>query len=585
MITPLPDTAPSYLPRVGGLPSRLAIVAAVLAVETLLMSYLIQSTPLDGVFGPARTLRDVQHWLFRFLIVYAVSLSMLAYLRGAGIRVAPSTATATATWASIPWRGVFLAIHAALLLPFAVLSNALYSGALPVPFTVVAVAWHACALAAALALFAAAAPLRLWMRAVRRTGILPLYALLAASAAVLAIQVSQRLWEPCAALTFRLVLLTLQPWLPDLQSNFAALTVSTDRFAVTVSEQCSGLEGIGLMLAFCATWLWLFRREYRFPRALIIVPVALLLAFILNVLRIAALVAIGDAGYPGIAAVGFHSQAGWIAFNLVALGVAVVARRSSWLHRPVIPAIAAGALATSPSAPATAATGLTAKTAGADAATAAAADTRTVNATAAYLMPLLAILGAGMIAHALSAGFELLYPLRWIAALTVLWVYRKSYVTLDWRFTWRAPAVGVLVAGLWFAFAHFLIPTAAQPETLALLPAPLRAAWLGVRLLAATVTVPIAEELAYRGFLLRRLVNVDFQAVRFDTVRWPALALCAVAFGVMHGVLWLPAIIAGLAYGAIVVKTGRIGEAVAAHATTNALLAGAVLLFDQWQLW
>jgi hypothetical protein len=24
------------------------------------------------------------------------------------------------------------------------------------------------------------------------------------------------------------------------------------------------------MLAFCATWLWYFRREYRFPRALII---------------------------------------------------------------------------------------------------------------------------------------------------------------------------------------------------------------------------------------------------------------------------------------------------------------------------
>jgi membrane protease YdiL (CAAX protease family) len=53
----------------------------------------------------------------------------------------------------------------------------------------------------------------------------------------------------------------------------------------------------------------------------------------------------------------------------------------------------------------------------------------------------------------------------------------------------------------------------------------------------------------------------------------------------MHGGLWLPAIIAGLAYGAIVVKTGRIGEAVVAHATTNALIAAAVLGFDQWQLW
>jgi exosortase E/protease (VPEID-CTERM system) len=558
--TSLPDSARWYLPRLG-LTWRIGVVAAVLAVETLLMSYLIQKTPVDSVFGPARVLRDVQHWFFRFLIVYAVSLTMLAYLRGGANRSAAPT-----SWTAIPWRSGLLAVHVCLLLPFAVLSAGLYSGSLPLPFAVVAVAWHACALAAAVALIAAAAPLNLWIGAVTRTGILPLYALIAALAAVLAIQLSQRLWEPTAALTFRLVLLTLRPLLPALQSNFSTLTLTTDHFAVTVSEQCSGLEGIGLMLAFCATWLWYFRHEYRFPRALIIVPVAVLLAFILNVLRIAALVAIGDAGYPSVAMVGFHSQAGWIAFNLVALGVAMMARRSSWMHRSV--SVAADRDAEN----ATADTG-TADTAVAD------------NATAAYLMPLLAILGAGMIAHALSAGFEFLYPVRWIAALAALWYYRKAYSMLDWQFSWRAPAVGALIAGVWFAFAHFLIAPSARPEALWLLPAPLRAAWIGSRVLAATLTVPIAEELAYRGYLLRRLTNADFRAVRFETVRWPALAICAVVFGIMHGTMWFPAMIAGLAYGAVTIRTGKIGEAVVAHATTNALLAAAVLLFDQWQLW
>jgi exosortase E/protease (VPEID-CTERM system) len=559
--TPLPDSARWYLPRLG-LTWRLSVVAVVLAVETLLMSYLIQKTPVDSVFGPARELRDVQHWFFRFLIVYAVALTMLAYLRGGANRSAGPT-----SWTAIPWRSGRLAVHVCLLLPFAVLSAGLYSGSLPLPFAVVAVAWHACALAAAVALIAAAAPLKFWMGAVRRTGILPLYALLAALAAVLAIQLSQRLWEPTAALTFRLVLLTLRPLLPALQSNFSTLTLTTDHFAVTVSEKCSGLEGIGLMLAFCATWLWYFRHEYRFPRALVIVPVAVLLAFILNVLRIAALVAIGDAGYPSVAMVGFHSQAGWIAFNLVALGVAMMARRSSWMRRSVsAPAAAQGAA------------NATADTAAADNA---AAD----NATAAYLMPLLAILAAGMIAHALSAGFEFLYPLRWIAALAVVWYYRKAYSTLDWQFSWRAPAVGVLIAGVWLAFAHFLIAPSARPDALGLLPAPLRAAWIGSRVLAATLTVPIAEELAYRGYLLRRLTHADFRAVRFETVRWPALAICAVAFGIMHGTMWLPAMIAGLAYGAVTIRTGKIGEAVVAHATTNALLAAAVLLFNQWQLW
>lgn len=539
---------------------RLGFVAAFLAVETLLMSYLIQKTPLDGVFGPARMVRDVQHWLFRFLIVYAVALAMLAYLRAAGSRAATST-----SWAQVPWRGGLLAIHGCLLPPFALLSAGLYSGALPLPFAVVAVAWHVCALAATLALMAAAAPLRLWMGAVKRTGIVPLYAFLAAVAAVVAIQLSQRLWEPTAALTFRLVLLALHPMLPALRGNFSSLTLSTDRFAVTISEKCSGLEGVGLMLAFCATWLWYFRREYRFPQALIIVPAAVLVAFALNVLRIAALVAIGDGGYPDVAMVGFHSQAGWIAFNIVALGVAVIAKRSSWMLRSL---------------------GVSAEPQGADNVLhSSAADAGTHNPTASYLMPLLSILAAGMFVHALSAGFELLYPLRLAAAAAILWAYRRSYATFDRHVGWRGPAVGVLIAGVWLLFARHLIPPSARPEALGSLPAPVRVAWLIARTLAATVTVPIAEELAYRGYLMRRLVDADFQSVRFTDVRWPALAICAVAFAIMHGAMWFPALLAGLAYGAIAIKTGRIGEAVAAHATTNALIAGAVLLFDQWQLW
>jgi exosortase E/protease (VPEID-CTERM system) len=564
--TPLSNTAlPISSPR-AGLGWRLLIVAAVLSVETLLLSYLIQLTPIDWLTGPARTVREIQHWLFRFIIVYAVALAMLGLLRGA-----ESGSRAPAERPDIPWRGGWAAAHLLLLPPFAILTAALYSGSLALPFWVVAVAWHGCALAFAFALFAAAAPPTLWMQAARRTGVLPLYALLAAAAAVFAIQASQRLWEPTAAFTFRLVRLALVPLIPDLHGDFGTLTLSTGRFAVTVSEKCSGLEGMGLMVAFCATWLWCFRREYRFPRALVIIPAAVLLAFFLNVLRIAALVAIGNAGYPGVAMVGFHSQAGWIAFNSVALGVAVLARRSAWMRAGTASSPAATGAAPPPAA------------AGAAAARDAVADDG--NATAAYLMPLLAILAAGMIAHALSAGFELLYPLRLIAAAAFLWMYRGSYAALDLRISWRAPAVGALIAALWLLFAHFLIPPSPRPEALSALPGPLRALWITARVLAAAVTVPIAEELAYRGYLLRRLVNADFQAVKFADVPWSALAACAAAFGIMHGAMWFPALLAGLAYGALAIKTGRIGEAMAAHATTNALLAGAVLLFGEWGLW
>ena len=59
----------------------------------------------------------------------------------------------------------------------------------------------------------------------------------------------------------------------------------------------------------------------------------------------------------------------------------------------------------------------------------------------------------------------------------------------------------------------------------------------------------------------------------------------SLAFGIAHGAWWLPGVVAGLAYAVLLRRTGRLGEAIAAHATTNALIAVWVLGLQQWQLW
>jgi CAAX prenyl protease-like protein len=232
------------------------------------------------------------------------------------------------------------------------------------------------------------------------------------------------------------------------------------------------------------------------------------------------------------------------------LGVAILAQKSSWLNR-----------------------------------TARQRRVSTNDATAAYLMPLLAILAAGMLAHALSAGFDLLYPLRLICGAIVLWAYRHCYRDLDWRASWRGIATGALLFCVWAGFAHFFTTPTTIPAPLSLLPAPLRGAWIACRAAAAIITVPIAEELAYRGYLLRRLAKAQFESITLREVRRPALIVSSILFGITHGSLWLPGIAAGLTYGALAMKSNRIGESVVAHATTNALLAAYVLIFNQWQLW
>jgi CAAX prenyl protease-like protein len=180
-----------------------------------------------------------------------------------------------------------------------------------------------------------------------------------------------------------------------------------------------------------------------------------------------------------------------------------------------------------------------------------------------------------------------LYPLRFFAAAGALWVFRAKYSDLDWKVGWLGPAIGAAVFVLWITLDRFTSGHAASamPSALSASSAGARITWISFRVLAASITVPIAEELAFRGFLLRRLISHDFESVPFTRFTWFALLVSSALFGALHGGMWLAGILAGLLYGGAMIRTGRIGEAVAAHATTNALLAVYVLLFGAWRLW
>ena len=121
------------------------------------------------------------------------------------------------------------------------------------------------------------------------------------------------------------------------------------------------------------------------------------------------------------------------------------------------------------------------------------------------------------------------------------------------------------------------------PLDLGRAPAVWKTTRLVFRVVGAIVTVPIAEELAFRGFLLRRFDSSDFQTV--TSASWFAIVLSSVAFGVLHGERWLAGTIAGVIYAAALLRRRSIGDAIVAHATTNALIAGWVLIGGQWQLW
>jgi len=118
-----------------------------------------------------------------------------------------------------------------------------------------------------------------------------------------------------------------------------------------------------------------------------------------------------------------------------------------------------------------------------------------------------------------------------------------------------------------------------------LLSSPERISWLVFRTAAAVITVPIAEELAFRGFLIRRLSSADFESLNPRHYTYIAVLVSSIAFGLLHGDRWLAGTVAGLIYAAAFLRRGRIGDAVVAHAITNALLAAWVLVGGNWDLW
>ncbi len=536
---------------------RLALLGAIFSLELLAATFWLDGAALIGRQGFSGFIGTWGAWILRAVVGFAVFFLTFAWLN---YRPALLNAARDAAESGVDWR--FFAAHAVSISIFGVLSSFLYGApSSPLISNLLALTWIAGGLSAiAFGGFALIRP-SVWLGIAGSTGYLWMIAFGAVILACITGNSSRSLWPWTAAITFRFTRLLVSPFIPDLIVNAARMEIGSRLFVVEIAPECSGLEGIGLMLAFGVAWLTFSRKQCRFPQALILLPAGAVLIFLLNSVRIAALILIGNAGAERIAEGGFHSQAGWIAFNLIALGFTVAASKVPWISNTKTQDSGTGSVE---------------------------------NPTAVWLMPFVMILAAGMVSRALTGDFEWFYPLRFFAATATLVFFKGAYVKqshagFDWRIDWFGPALGLVVFIVWIGFDSQVSPgAAAMPAPLALAAPLARNTWIFFRVFAAVVTVPVAEELAFRGFLYRRLLSTDFESVSLKKLRrfsWAAILVSSALFGALHGSRWLAGTVAGVLYSVALLRRGRIGDAVAAHATTNALIAIDVLAFHHWQLW
>jgi uncharacterized protein len=105
-----------------------------------------------------------------------------------------------------------------------------------------------------------------------------------------------------------------------------------------------------------------------------------------------------------------------------------------------------------------------------------------------------------------------------------------------------------------------------------------------VRLAGAALLVPLLEELFWRSFLMRWVQQPVFESLAPARVGLRAVVITTFLFMLAH-TLWLAAILAGLAYAWLYIRTGRLWTAVIAHAVTNGALGAWVVMTGNWQFW
>ena len=187
---------------------------------------------------------------------------------------------------------------------------------------------------------------------------------------------------------------------------------------------------------------------------------------------------------------------------------------------------------------------------------------------------------------------------RWVYGATVVvvggllaWFWREyGELTAQTRPSLAEAAlgigVGVLVFALWINLDAPWMQIGTPSATFLPLDLQGHLIWplVIVRWIGAALIVPVMEELFWRSFLMRWIQSPQFESVVPQRVALKAIVLSTFVFTLAH-TLWLAAIIAGLAYAWLYVRTGKLWVPVLAHAVTNGVLGVWVVMSGQWSFW
>jgi CAAX prenyl protease-like protein len=217
------------------------------------------------------------------------------------------------------------------------------------------------------------------------------------------------------------------------------------------------------------------------------------------------------------------------------------------------------------------------------------------NPSVPYVLPFVLFLVLLGVQHSLPLPQSWIFALQIVITAGVLARYSRRVIDFEVSKPLGTALIGVAVFALWVA-PDLLFPgyrsqwlfnnsiTGAAQSTLAD-DARHDVMALALRSARAIAVVPLIEELFWRGWLMRWLINVKFERVPLGA--WAPLSfwLTAILFASEHGSYWDVGLVAGVIYNWWMIRTRRLGDLIWAHAITNACLCAYIIVANKWEYW
>lgn len=204
-----------------------------------------------------------------------------------------------------------------------------------------------------------------------------------------------------------------------------------------------------------------------------------------------------------------------------------------------------------------------------------------------YVVPFIVFAGFTYLVPVFNLPKALVYPAKILSVTALLFFYwprvkHEIRVCLDLNAVMGGIAVFILWVGLENFYPKIGIEVRFNPFEMC--QGYLLYLLMASHFLGAVLVIPVMEELFWRSFALRFLINTNFTRYSLGTFTWFSYIFVSIAFGLGHQ-QWLPGIFSGLIYAMLLYQKKNLFSPILAHGVANCLVAVYAVANNEWGFW